>query len=89
MAMVEFVSYNGDYPVLCGGTLVLRIEGEVVELPKCMDSEGEIWFDENWCEHIEAGRWTVRLPEALEGFREEIERCVNSNVEWGCCGGCV
>ena len=25
--MVEFVSYNGSFPNLCSGTLVLRIDG--------------------------------------------------------------
>ena len=28
--MVEFVSYTGEYPHLCGGVLTLRIDGEEV-----------------------------------------------------------
>lgn len=37
--MVEFVSYDGDFPNLCSGTLVLRIDGEKVTFPKyCMCS---------------------------------------------------
>lgn len=43
--MVEFISYNGDFPNLCSGTLVLRIDGEEVTFPKhCMRSNGSVYF---------------------------------------------
>lgn len=31
--MIEFVSYDGKYPNLCSGQLVLKINGQVRELP--------------------------------------------------------
>lgn len=54
--MVEFVSYDGDFPNLCSGTLVLRIDGEEVMFPKyCMRSGGSVWFDDEWHEHVASG----------------------------------
>lgn len=85
--MVKFVSYDGKYPNLCSGTLILSIDGEIVEC--YMRSGGTVWFDNEWNEHIECGKWSVDVPEKYEYMRNEIEDCVNSNVEWGCCGGCV
>lgn len=88
--MVEFVSYDGAFPSLCSGTLVLRIDDEEVEFPKCcMYSGGSVWFDDEWNEHVGIGKWSVNVPEKYANLKDEIERCVNEHVEWGCCGGCV
>lgn len=88
--MVEFVSYDGQYPNLCSGTLVLKIDGVEITMPKyCMRSGGRVWFDENWLEHVETGRWSVDVPDNLSKYKEEIEDCVNESVSYGCCGGCV
>lgn len=88
--MVEFVSYDGDYPNLCSGTLVLCIDGEEVAFPKyCMHSNGEVWFDEHGNGCVEQGKWSVDIPEQYVDLKDEIERCVNENVEHGCCGGCI
>lgn len=41
--MVEFISYDGAFPNLCSGTLVLKINGKRREFPSgCLISEG-------WC----------------------------------------
>lgn len=88
--MVEFVSYNGSYPNLCSGTLILRIDGVERTLPPyCMHSGGSVWFDNSWNEHVEEGEWTVDVPPELEKYYDEIKSCVNANVPYGCCGGCV
>ena len=90
IVIFEFVSYDGAFPNLCGGTLVLRIDGEEVEFPKCcMYSGGSVWFDDEWNEHVGIGEWSVNVPEKYANLKDEIERCVNEHVEWGCCGGCV
>lgn len=47
------------------------------------------WFDNDWNAHIENGRWSIDLPEDLEPLRKEIEECINENIPYGCCGGCV
>lgn len=88
--MVEFVSYDGRFPNLCSGKLVLRIDGKVVIMPDhCMISGGCVWFDNEWGEHVETGGWSVEVPDDLCKYKKEIEDCVNANVPNGCCGGCV
>lgn len=72
--MVEFVSYDGAYPNLCSGQLVLKINGQVREFSRhCLQSGGTVWFDNDWDAHIENGRWSIDLPEDLEPLRKEIE----------------
>lgn len=88
--MVEFVSYDGKYPNLCSGQLVLKINGQVRVLPPyCLSSGGSVWFDNDWGAHVETGSWSIDLPEDLEPLRKEIEECINENIPHGCCGGCV
>lgn len=87
---VEFVSYTGKYPCLCMGVLTVRIGDKEVSLPQysCI-SGGDCGFNADWEEFIERGEWTVRVPVELAAYKEEIEREMNANVRWGCCGGCL
>lgn len=87
--MVEFVSYDGAWPNLCSGELVLRIEGKEVNLGRCLCSGGRVWFDNKWSEHVEDGPWSVSVPKEFAQYADEITEVVNDNVPWGCCGGCV
>lgn len=51
--MVEFVSYDGAYPNLCTGQLVLKINGQVREFSRhCLQSGGTVWFDNDWNAHM-------------------------------------
>lgn len=86
---IEFVSYNGEWPCLCCGNLVLRINEEEVILENCMNSGGSVYFDSDWEDHVSCGEWRVDPPDKYAHLRKEIESCVNENVPWGCCGGCV
>lgn len=90
MSKIEFVSYDGKYPNLCSGTLVLRIDGEITIFPEyCMSSGGCVWFDDNWAEHIDHGDWWVEVPMKYRHLQEAINKVVNNNVSPGCCGGCL
>lgn len=90
MSKVEFVSYDGDYPLLCSGDLVLSIDGITVEFPRyCMSSGGSVGFDDDRMYFITCGKWSVKVPEQYAHLRKEIEDCVNANVPYGCCGGCI
>jgi len=87
---VKFISYNGEYPNLCSGILVLDVDGKRFELERALISGGSVWFDEDWSENVEQGAWEIgMLPEELEMYRVEIQDIVNENVFYGCCGGCV
>ena len=86
--MVKFIEYTGGYPNLCSGILVLEIDGKTEEIDG-LCSGGAVWFDEKWDDHVEEGRWSVDVPEHLIQHKGEIEDCVNENVPWGCCGGCI
>ena len=86
--MIKFISYDGHWPNLCCGTLVLEIDG-VIRKDFDLCSGGRVWFSPDWEEYVEDGPWTVNVPDDLLHLRREIEDVVNDNVPWGCCGGCV
>ena len=93
MRKIEFVSYDGKYPNLCGGTLKLRVDGEEWESYFCLGSGGSCEIDEDGEEHVSTGPWELYRWKFEEDFTkdeiEKIKRLVNDNVEWGCCGGCI
>jgi hypothetical protein len=86
---LEFVSYDGRYPNLCSGTLVLSLNGKDVTFPEyCLTSGGSTDWRED---EIEEGPW--RIDSWPKGFPEELKaravELVNDHIEWGCCGGCI
>lgn len=87
--MIEFVSYTGRFPNLCSGELVLRINGEEVNFGKCLTSGGSATFDNEWNAYVAEGAWSVDVPPQYAQYTAEITEIVNSNVPWGCCGGCI
>lgn len=87
---VEFISYNGEYPNLCSGVLIVAIEGRVVALPAyACSSGGACYINDDGDEYIEDGPWYVNVPDEYTEYKDEIEDCMNENVNWGCCGGCL
>ena len=89
---VKFVSYNGDYPNLCRGTLVMEVDGVAMVWPSyCLESGGSVDFDNDWQENVMKGPWKItRWPEAFPSeLRDEATALVNKHVLHGCCGGCV
>ena len=93
MANIKFVSYDGRYPHLCSGTLVLNIDGEDVVFPcDCLCSGGYIIFDNDWNADVVCGPWDIYtdlIPFDYRHLKNEILEVINNNVPWGCCGGCV
>lgn len=93
--MVEFISYNGEYPNLCRGLLVIKVNGKLYELRNCLYSCGKCYFDDDGNDIVTQGDWEMSeynfekyYPELMP-FKEEIENVVNDNVQKGCCGGCL
>ncbi len=89
--MVEFVSYDGKWPCLCYGTLIIKVDGKTYSFNNAMISGGRICCDDSWDMQAEEGDWEIDLEEhtELEPYKEEITRVVNENVKHGCCGGCI
>ena len=87
---IHIVMYDGTYPNLCSGTLILACEGKVYTFPShALSSGGSVSF--NWEEVVTDGEWGVsKWP---EGFAEDLKKdaldCINSYIPHGCCGGCV
>ena len=43
-------------------------------------------------EYVKQGEWTIdvsAMPEELKKYAAEIDEVFNSNVRYGCCGGCL
>lgn len=61
--MVEFISYNGEYPNLCSGLLVIKVNGKLYELRHCLYSSGQCFFDDDYNEVVTEGDW---FPQGLK-----------------------
>jgi hypothetical protein len=86
------LTYDGEFPNLCSGTLTVYIGKDSWVFPKyALRSGGNVWFDDDWSEHVEDGEWSI--SEWPQGFPEEWKKqvvdLVNSEIPHGCCGGCV
>jgi hypothetical protein len=89
---LKFVSYDGEYPNLCSGKLIMNLDGKDIEFPShCLSSGGNVSFDDDWNEEVSEGEWS--LTDFPENFPQELkleaERLCNENIPYGCCGGCV
>lgn len=86
------IEYDGEYPNLCRGKLIVTVDGIRWNFPPCcLLSGGGVWFDEEWSEHVEEGPWSIRdwpvgFPEAQ---KKAVQDAVNAEIPKGCCGGCV
>ena len=86
------IKYDGEYPNLCSGQLIVIIDGKEWIFPNyCLSSGGSVSFDENWNEEVTEGEWSIR--EYPKDFPEELKDIVlyeiNNAIYHGCCGGCV
>lgn len=98
---VQFVSYDGRWPWLCKGHLILDIDGTSYvfgndddNLPKFWKSGGDCGFagSDYPKPYTDTDKWEIdaaKLPEELRKYAKEIDRVFNDNVEYGCCGGCL
>ena len=72
---LEFVSYDGKYPNLCSGTLIVKIDGKEVSFegysrndehsiyPKFWVSGGSVTFDDDWNESVSQDDWQLQVDE--------------------------
>ena len=86
------IDYNGAFPNLCSGDLVVTIDGFVWIFPQyCLSSGGHVamtddgdWYTDR--QEWNITEWPIDFPENL---KEQVLDEVNSMVSWGCCGGCT
>ena len=90
---VKFISYDGRYPNLCSGILILEADGKRYEFaPHSLSSGGGTYFTNGYQDnYVEEGDWAISqfpvdFPPELE---DEAVRVLNDNVSQGCCGGCL
>ncbi len=86
------VEYDGAYPNLCSGKLIVTVCDTRWEFPDyCLASGGSVWFGKDWAGHIEYGPWSVsRWPDGFpEDQKEAVIEAINENIPHGCCGGCI
>ena len=101
---VKFISYTGCYPNLCRGVLTLEIDdveykfGHDSNVYRSWETDGnfdKFWFsggglDSNY--YTYKGEWEIDvklIPEQFRKYAAEIDEVFNSNVPFGCCGGCA
>ena len=83
------VTYDGEYPNACAGTITIEVDGLVIYKEKHVcGSTGGVSFDDDWEETVTRGElvWND-----VDKFPQDIVDAVNkelSKVEV-CCGGCV
>ena len=93
MRNIQFISYDGAYPNLCSGTLVLSVDGQEVAAMDCLYPGGEACVDKDGDEYISEGPWKVKWDKFSIPFTfhemAHITKLVNQYVEHSCCGGCI
>lgn len=94
--IVKFIDYTGKWPNLCSGTLTLEINGKIYKFkPYPEDKENvyeRFWHSGGSCGlgYLEEAEWVIDeslLPDELKEYVDLIDRVMNANVPFGCCGG--
>lgn len=89
---VEFVEYTGKWPNLCHGVLTLKIDDKIQKFGNGQEHP-KFWITGGHCtmQTLTTDEWTIdvlKLPEEFRKYAAEIDNVFNTNVEYGCCGGC-
>lgn len=90
--MIKFISYDGKWPALCYGTLIVEKDGKQYAMKNVLISGGSVSFDADWEANVEEGYWSIdrnRLAPELQDDWRELESLVNDEIPHGCCGGCI
>lgn len=58
--MIKFISYDGKWPALCMGTLVVEKNGKQYSMKYVLESGGSCGFNKDYSEsYIEYGEWSI------------------------------
>lgn len=89
------IEYDGEYPNLCSGKLIVYIGEKKWKFPDdCLNTGGGVYHDDNWEEMwTERDKWSIdEWPEGFpddDGLKMLILSVINEEIPWGCCGGCI
>lgn len=88
------IEYDGKYPNLCSGKLVVYIGKEKWEFPKyCLLSGGNVYQDDDGYYVTEEGEWYInKWPKEFlddDGLKMLVMDVINDEIPLGCCGGCA
>ena len=88
------IEYNGAWPNLCSGRLIVHIDDtKYVFGYYCLSSGGSVSFDDNCSEVVTSGPWGIveeRIPSDFPKDRlPELRDLIDREIPHGCCGGCV
>ena len=75
--MIKFISYDGKWPTLCMGTLVVEKDGKQYSMKHVLESGGSCGFNKDYSEsYINKGEWLIveryYLPKELQDDVEEL-----------------
>ena len=86
------IEYDGAYPCLCHGHLVVTIDEVEWDFGNfSLMSGGQVWHDDDLGESVDHGEWDVlEWPEGFpEELKDEVLDAINREIPHGCCGGCL
>lgn len=89
------IQYDGIYPCLCMGHLIIWINGKEWDFGKdVLSSGGDIYYDEGLEDYeITTGEWRIYDDcwpvEFPENYKEPVLSAINEEIPYGCCGGCI
>lgn len=98
---VKFISYDGSFPNLCSGELILKINNKEYKFGKKYDPNHKDNLEGFWItgggldEDYEPfqGPWNLSwkdedYPEEIRKYKDVLIEIFNEHVPYGCCGGC-
>lgn len=87
------IKYDGKWPCLCMGHLVVTIGGKEWDFGEyCLTSGGEVTGSPpDWDFKVTTGPWKVdRWPDGFpECYKIPVVKKINCEIPHGCCGGCI
>ena len=86
------INYDGKWPSLCSGKLVVVIDGREWVFPDSpLESGGRAGVTKDYDDYCYKGLWKMReWPEHFpEILKEKVLEEINKTVPLGCCGGCT
>ena len=85
------IQYDGKYPCLCMGHLIIFVDGVKYDFDSFrLISGGTTGFTKDGDEFVEEGLWDVDFPDNFpDEFKDDVIREINLKIPHGCCGGCL